>query len=105
MILTQLDEQLRKAVSHALAGAWDAAHRIVQKYEEDATACWIHAVLHRIEGDTANARYWYRRTKHKLPEARTPQEELAEIGAVLVRAGDGSRKRSGTRTGGTRARR
>ena len=96
---------VKKALSHALAGEWDAAHRIVQKYEDDETACWIHAVLHRIEGDAANARYWYRRAKHKLPEARTPQEELAEIRAALARAGDGSRKRSGTRTAGTRARR
>ncbi len=92
-------------MSHALAGEWDAAHRIVQKYEDDETACWIHAVLHRIKGDAANARYWYRRIKRTPPEARPPQEELAEIGAMLVRTGDGSRKRSETRTGGTRARR
>ena len=103
--MTQLRQQLSKAVSHALAGEWDAAHRIVQKCEEDATACWIHAVLHRIEGDAANARYWYRRSKRKLPEARTPQEELEEIRAALASARDGSRKRSGTRTAGTRVRR
>ena len=100
-----LDEPLRNAVSLALAGEWDAAHRIVQKYEDDVTACWIHAVLHRIEGDAANARYWYRKIKRKLPEARTPQEELTEIHGVLARPGDGSRKRSGTRTAGIRARR
>ena len=103
--MTQPREQLRKAVSHALAGEWEAAHRIVQEYEDDETACWIHAVLHRIEGDAANARYWYRRSKRKLPEARTPQEELEEIRAALASARDGSRKRSGTRTTGTRARR
>ena len=103
--MTQLDQQLKNAVSHALAGEWDAAHRIVQRYEDDETACWIHAVLHRIEGDTANARYWYRRIKRRPPEARTPQEELAEIRAALASARDGSRKRSGTRTAGIRARR
>ena len=103
--MTPSREQLNKAVSHALAGEWDAAHRIVQKYEDDETACWIHAVLHRIEGDAANARYWYRRIKRSLPEARTPQEELAEIRAALAKAGDGPPKRSGTRTTGTRARR
>lgn len=103
--MTQLREQLKKALTHALAGEWDAAHRIVQKYEDDETACWIHAVLHRIEGDAANARYWYRRIKRTLPEARTPQEELADIRAALATAGDGSRKRSGIRTSGTRARR
>ena len=92
--MTRLSDQLKKAVSHALAGEWDAAHRIVQKYEDDETACWIHAVLHRIEGDTANARYWYRRIKRRLPEARAPQEELAEIRTTLASAGDGSRIRS-----------
>lgn len=55
--VTRLLEQLCKVVSHALAGERDAAHEIVQKYEDDETACWIHAVLHRIEGDAASARY------------------------------------------------
>jgi hypothetical protein len=37
------------------------AHKIVQADEADATSCWIHAVLHKIEGDIGNSRYWYRR--------------------------------------------
>jgi hypothetical protein len=39
---------------------WDAAHKIVQD-ENDANSAWVHAYLHRVEGDLGNAGYWYRR--------------------------------------------
>ena len=52
--------ELLKAVELALAGDWDAAHDLVQQYESDATAAWIHAVLHKVEGDLGNSRYWHR---------------------------------------------
>jgi hypothetical protein len=48
------------SINLALSGQWNAAHEIVQQYE-DTTAAWIHAVLHKIEGDQDNSRYWYRR--------------------------------------------
>ena len=44
----------------AAKGEWDQAHSIVQ--EEDSTdAAWVHAYLHRVEGDLGNASYWYRK--------------------------------------------
>lgn len=52
---------LLQAVELAQAGDWDAAHKIAQDYS-DATANWIHAVLHKVEGDTWNSKYWYGRT-------------------------------------------
>jgi hypothetical protein len=52
-------EELLCAVELALADKWEAAHEVVQQYE-DGTAAWIHAVLHKMEGDLGNARYWYR---------------------------------------------
>lgn len=45
------------AVELAIASEWDAAHELVQQYEDDATAAWIHVVLHKIECDLGNARY------------------------------------------------
>ena len=42
------NDDLLRAVELALAGEWDAAHQIVQQYEDDATASWIHAVPHKI---------------------------------------------------------
>jgi hypothetical protein len=43
----------------AAKGNWDAAHKIVQD-ESDANSAWVHAYLHRVEGDLSNAGYWYR---------------------------------------------
>lgn len=73
-----------RAVSRALGGDWHLAHGIVDPLEDDATACWIHACLHKIEGDEANARYWYRRSGQfyeSFPDSRT---ELAAIKAALT---------------------
>jgi hypothetical protein len=43
----------------AAKGNWDAAHKIVQD-ESTSDAAWVHAYLHRVEGDLGNAGYWYR---------------------------------------------
>jgi hypothetical protein len=43
----------------AAKGKWDDAHKIVQD-EDTADAAWVHAYLHRVEGDLGNAGYWYR---------------------------------------------
>ena len=48
------------ALWHAAKGEWDKAHELVQD-DESKTAAWVHAHLHRVEGDQANAGYWYRR--------------------------------------------
>src|SRR5882672_8316122 len=43
----------------AAKGEWDKAYRIVQD-EHGAKTAWVHAYLHRVEGDLGNAGYWYR---------------------------------------------
>ena len=78
-----LTQKLLDAVERALAGDWQAAHLIVQEHEEDAVANWIHAVCHRMEGDVANARYWYRRIGREYREAVTTAAELREIARAL----------------------
>ena len=75
--------QLADAVGAALAGNWSAAHEIVQQDEQDEFACWIHAVLHRQEGDLPNAQYWYARCERRLRKAVSPEDELREIDAAL----------------------
>ncbi len=75
---------LLDAVERALGGDWQAAHRIVQDHDEDAVAAWIHAVVHRIEGDIGNALYWYRRCGRALREDVSTDAELREIKAVLL---------------------
>ena len=74
-----MKEILKTAVEYALAGEWDASHKIAQDYS-DPIANWIHAVLHKIEGDSSNSRYWYARTSgHSHESFANPQEELREI--------------------------
>jgi hypothetical protein len=51
----------------AAKGDWDAAHKIVMN-EDTKDAAWVHAYLHRVEGDLSNAGYWYRRAGK--PEAK-----------------------------------
>lgn len=74
-----MNKELLEAIDLALAGKWDAAHRIVQEHEGDTTAAWIHAVLHKIEGDVANSNYWYRRAGKLEHAAAEPRGELGEI--------------------------
>jgi hypothetical protein len=78
-------DDLIRAVDLALAGDWDAAHDLAQRHEGDALADWLHAVLHKLEGDTGNSRYWYRRTAHTFDDFADPKEELAAIRAALTR--------------------
>jgi hypothetical protein len=49
-----------QALWWAAKGDWNKAHSIVQD-EDTADAAWVHAYLHRVEGDLGNAGYWYRR--------------------------------------------
>ena len=80
-----LEDELIRALDLADAGEWDAAHRIVQHYETDLTACWIHAVLHKIEPDEGNARYWYRRAGGRdYADFADPKAEFAAIRAALA---------------------
>ncbi len=74
---------LIRAVDLALAGEWDGAHEIVQAAEDDPASCWVHAVLHKVEGDAGNARYWYRRAGQAYEAYADPKAELAAIKAVL----------------------
>ena len=72
-IMTQINSDLRKALELDRNGDWDGAHRIVQVIEE-IDAYWIHAYLHRKEGDLGNSRYWYNRAKKTMPGYDLDQE-------------------------------
>jgi len=72
-------EHLQKAVQLALDSEWDAPHKIVQDFS-DHYANWIHAVLHKIEGDESNSRYWYQRTDGKSYEEY--EDAMAELEAI-----------------------
>jgi hypothetical protein len=73
---------LLRAVWHALHGEWAAAHQIAQ---DDTTAegAWVHAWLHRMEGDFSNARYWYRRAQRDVAEGDLREEGKTIAGFLL----------------------
>ena len=62
-------------------GNWQRAHDIIEDLE-DATAAWVHAYLHRKEGDNGNARYWYARAGRKMPEVPLKEEWKAIVAAL-----------------------
>ena len=87
---TRLDD---KTVPHGISGAltglwhdangdWNTAHRVIQasNSEEDA---WVHAYLHRKEGDIDNAHYWYRRC-NRQPAIEPLEIEWATIAVALL---------------------
>lgn len=63
---------------------WDAAHRIVQALN-GPQAAWVHAYLHRREGDLANAGYWYSRAD-KSPHKGALEDEWTEMATEFLRA-------------------
>jgi len=63
-------------------GDWDKAHKAAQA-DEGGAGDWVHAYLHRKEGDVGNAGYWYRRARK--PVGRGPlEEEWATIASALL---------------------
>ena len=74
-----------KAMWEDAKGNWGAAHSIAQEIH-DGTGSWIHAYLHRKEGDAGNAGYWYRRAKQPVADD-TLEEEWARIVSSLLCAG------------------
>lgn len=68
---------------------WDAAHTAVQA-GSDVAAAWVHAYLHRKEGDLPNSDYWYQRAGRKRP-AGTLDEEWSAIVDALVDSALGER--------------
>ncbi|WP_062015956.1 hypothetical protein [Aureimonas sp. AU4] len=74
----------RQALDRLAAGDWEGAHALVQDDASQAAA-WVHALLHRIEGDESNAAYWYRRAGRPMGTGDTEAERRAialELGAA-----------------------
>jgi hypothetical protein len=74
---------LAEALALLRQGDWQAAHAIVQKDEDSPLACWAHGIVHLMEGDTSNARYWYREAKREFPRQPSISEEIDSLDAAL----------------------
>ena len=67
-------------------GDWNQAHELAQKGGEHS-GDWVHAYLHRKEGDTSNARYWYARAGKPVYSGSLEEEWTAISEALLAVAG------------------
>ena len=65
------DAKLIEALALLERGDWQRAHTIVQQHETP-DAAWLHGIVHVLEGDLDNARYWYKRAKRSFsPDAKS----------------------------------
>ena len=71
-----------RALWHDARGEWEAAHTVAQEIA-DSTGAWIHAYLHRKEGDLGNAAYWYQRA-HQPVATDSLDEEWRRIVTTLL---------------------
>jgi hypothetical protein len=71
-----VDRHLHEALACLERDNWEAAHQIVQG-DDTAAGCWIHGIVHVMEGDLDNARYWYGRAGRAFT-----QDAAQEIAAV-----------------------
>lgn len=79
------DGQLTQAMDHLAQGAWQQAHAIVQGDEDWKLSCWAHGIVHILEGDLDNARYWYRRAQRAFPDPVDASAELAALRAAAAK--------------------
>jgi len=74
--------RLVEALWHDARGDWKEAHEIAQQVD-DSQGAWVHAYLHRKEGDLANAGYWYSKAGRRRPDTSL-DEEWKEIAEALL---------------------
>jgi hypothetical protein len=73
---------LGTAIRHLRSGNWQKAHAIVQN-DNTEMGCGAHGIVHLLEGDVGNARYWFRRAGRPFPRER---DASAEIDALVAAA-------------------
>jgi hypothetical protein len=73
---------LRRAAGLLAGGDWEGAHAIVQD-DPSPLAAWMHGIVHLLEGDLSNARYWYRRAGRAFPGEGAVQHEIEAVRAAV----------------------
>ena len=71
-----------QALWYEAKGDWEGAHRTAQSHD-DPDSAWVHAYLHRVDGDDSNAAYWYRRVEKPVCSAPL-KEEWRQIASALL---------------------
>jgi hypothetical protein len=78
-------ESLRRAADLLAAGDWQAAHVIVQD-DPSALAAWMHGIVHLLEGDVSNARYWYGQARRPFPQSVDIRAEVEAVRAAASKS-------------------
>ena len=78
------DDLALQALWREANGDWDAAHDLTNQ-AGGGDGAWVHAYLHRVEGDLSNADYWYRRAQRSRPSCSTAAEWDALATELLER--------------------
>ena len=73
-----------QALWHDYQNDWHSSHKLIDR-ESDRDCAWVHAYLHRQEGDLGNARYWYRRSGKPESKLSLNQERQQITRALLER--------------------
>jgi hypothetical protein len=73
---------LRRAAELLAAGEWQGAHAIVQD-DPSPLAAWMHGIVHLLEGDVSNARYWYGCAGRAFPGDGAVQDEIEAVRAAV----------------------
>jgi hypothetical protein len=73
---------LRRAADLLVAGDWKGAHAIVQE-DPSPLAAWMHGIVHLLEGDVSNARYWYGCAGRAFPAEGAVQDEIEAVRAAV----------------------
>ena len=76
---------LGTAIRHLKHGDWQKAHALVQT-DETTFGCWAHGIVHMMEGDRSNARYWYRQAKRPFPSEPSAATEIQSLRRELALA-------------------
>ena len=71
-----------QALWHEYQGDWHSSHQLIDR-ESNKDCAWVHAYLHRVEGDLSNARYWYRRSGKPESKLNLSQERQQIAQALL----------------------
>ncbi len=74
---------IQKALWYISKGNWQKAHSIVQLIF-NKNAAWVHAFIHRVEGDNGNAQFWYRNAGKSFPQISKEQEYEELLNALVL---------------------
>lgn len=77
---------LADAIQFLESADWQHAHAIVQN-DDSPLGCWLHGIVHLLEGDLDNARYWYARAKRPFPNGASANDEIAAAKQSLPNRG------------------